>query len=157
MMKALIIKQPWVHAILHEGKNIENRSWRPDFRGWLALHASAQPDSYARFPRGHRLPDLTARCLPRPPPPRQAVSQPTWHRLRKHIGQSAVIPARPFHAAVEPFARAERPRRDSQRELLPRCGRSRRATRAGSASVSRAGADLSKPTRCAFCQLNPAR
>jgi hypothetical protein len=57
-MKALTIKQPWVHAILHEGKDIENRSWQRDFRGWLALHASAQPDRYARFPRGHRLPDL---------------------------------------------------------------------------------------------------
>jgi hypothetical protein len=57
-MRALTIKQPWVHAILHEGKDIENRSWQRDFRGWLALHASAQPDRYARFPRGHRLPDL---------------------------------------------------------------------------------------------------
>lgn len=61
-MKALTIKQPWVHALLHDGKDIENRSWRRDFRGWLALHASAQPNRYARFPRGHHLPDLD--CLP---------------------------------------------------------------------------------------------
>ena len=62
-MKALTIKQPWVHAILHEGKTIENRSWRCNFRGWLALHASARPDRYARFPRGHRHPDLeTLEC-----------------------------------------------------------------------------------------------
>jgi hypothetical protein len=27
-MKAMSIKQPWVHAILHEGKDIENRSWQ---------------------------------------------------------------------------------------------------------------------------------
>jgi hypothetical protein len=27
MKKALTIKQPWVHAILHQGKDIENRSW----------------------------------------------------------------------------------------------------------------------------------
>jgi len=58
MMKALSIKQPWVHAILHEGKDIENRSWQRSFRGWLALHASAQPDHNARFPREHRVPDL---------------------------------------------------------------------------------------------------
>jgi hypothetical protein len=51
-MKALSIKQPWVHAILHEGKDIENRSWRRDFRGWLALHAAAQPRRNAVFPRG---------------------------------------------------------------------------------------------------------
>jgi hypothetical protein len=58
MIKALSIKQPWVHAILHEGRDIENRSWRRNFRGWLALHASAQLDRNVRFPRGHRLPDL---------------------------------------------------------------------------------------------------
>ena len=57
-MKALSIKQPWVHAILHEGKDIENRSWQRNFRGWLALHASGQLDHNARFPRGHRLPNL---------------------------------------------------------------------------------------------------
>jgi hypothetical protein len=32
IMKALTIKQPWVHAILHEGKDIENRSWQRNFR-----------------------------------------------------------------------------------------------------------------------------
>jgi hypothetical protein len=59
-MKALTIKQPWIYAILHEGKDIENRSWRRSFRGWIALHASAQPARDAVFPRGHRLPDLDA-------------------------------------------------------------------------------------------------
>jgi hypothetical protein len=39
-MKALSIKQHWVYAILREGKDIENRSWKRDFRGWIALHAS---------------------------------------------------------------------------------------------------------------------
>ena len=57
-MKALSIKQPWVHAILHEGKDIENRSWQRDFRGWLALHASGQPRRNAVFPPGIRVPDL---------------------------------------------------------------------------------------------------
>lgn len=57
-MKALSIKQPWVYAILREGKNIENRSWHRTFRGWLALHASAQPQGDAVFPRGIRVPDL---------------------------------------------------------------------------------------------------
>jgi hypothetical protein len=57
-MKAITIKQPWVHAILHEGKDVENRSWQRSFRGWIAIHASAQPNRHARFPRGHRLPDL---------------------------------------------------------------------------------------------------
>jgi len=57
-MKALTIKQPWVHAILHEGKDIENRSWQRSFRGWLALHASAKPNRDAKFPRGILLPDF---------------------------------------------------------------------------------------------------
>ena len=57
-MKALTIKQPWVHAILRDGKNIENRSWQRGFRGWLAIHASAQPRRDADFPRGHCIPDL---------------------------------------------------------------------------------------------------
>lgn len=57
-MKALTIKQPWMHAILHEGKDIENRSWKRDFRGWLALHVSGQPNRKAEFPRGIRIPEL---------------------------------------------------------------------------------------------------
>lgn len=57
-MQALTIKQPWVYAILHEGKDIENRSWQPSFRGWVAIHASAQPMRDSGFPRGHRVPDL---------------------------------------------------------------------------------------------------
>ena len=57
-MKAITVKQPWVYAILREGKDIENRSWQRSFRGWLAIHASAQPRRGARFPRGLRVPDL---------------------------------------------------------------------------------------------------
>lgn len=57
-MKAITIKQPWIHAILHQGKDIENRSWQRSFRGWLALHASGQPRRNASFPRGVRVPDL---------------------------------------------------------------------------------------------------
>jgi hypothetical protein len=57
-MKALSIKQPWVHAILHEGKDIENRRWQSSFRGWLALHASGKPRQNAKFPGGIPVPDL---------------------------------------------------------------------------------------------------
>lgn len=57
-MKALTIKQPWVHAILHDGKDVENRSWRSDFRGWLAIHAAATPRRTAEYPRGVRMPEL---------------------------------------------------------------------------------------------------
>ena len=41
-MKALSIKQPWIWAILHIGKDIENRDWPTRFRGTIALHASKE-------------------------------------------------------------------------------------------------------------------
>lgn len=45
-MKALSIRQPWAWAILHAGKDIENRDWTPShpglkFRGLFLIHASA--------------------------------------------------------------------------------------------------------------------
>jgi hypothetical protein len=45
-MKALSIRQPWAHALLHCGKDIENRSWQPRnpglrFRGPFLIHASS--------------------------------------------------------------------------------------------------------------------
>lgn len=57
-MKALSIKQPWVHAILHLGKDVENRTWKTKHRGWIALHASAKPDRDGRFPGRPKTPDL---------------------------------------------------------------------------------------------------
>lgn len=41
-MKALTVQQPWAWAIIHGGKNTENRtqSWR--YRGPLAIHAGAR-------------------------------------------------------------------------------------------------------------------
>ncbi|MBO0142302.1 hypothetical protein JZX87_14135 [Agrobacterium sp. Ap1] len=43
---ALSIRQPWAWAILHAGKPVENRDWRPanpglKFRGRVCIHASA--------------------------------------------------------------------------------------------------------------------
>ena len=37
---ALSIRQPWAWAILHLGKNIENRNWRTKFRGRFFIHAA---------------------------------------------------------------------------------------------------------------------
>lgn len=40
-MKALSIRQPWAHAILHLGKRVENRDWAGcAYRGPILLHAS---------------------------------------------------------------------------------------------------------------------
>ena len=38
-MKALSICQPWAWAILHAGKNVENRTWPTWYRGQLLIHA----------------------------------------------------------------------------------------------------------------------
>lgn len=39
-MRCLSIRQPWVWAILHAGKRIENRSWSTNYRGPIAIHAA---------------------------------------------------------------------------------------------------------------------
>jgi hypothetical protein len=38
-VKALSLRQPWAHAVLH-GKNIENRRWNTSFRGDFLIHAA---------------------------------------------------------------------------------------------------------------------
>jgi hypothetical protein len=41
-MKVIVIRQPWAWLIIHGGKDIENRSWRPRYRGPLLIQASAR-------------------------------------------------------------------------------------------------------------------
>lgn len=41
-MKALSLTQPWASLIAIGAKRIETRSWRPDWTGPLAIHATAQ-------------------------------------------------------------------------------------------------------------------
>ncbi len=38
--RALSVRQPWAYAILHLGKDVENRSWRTHFRGRLLIQVS---------------------------------------------------------------------------------------------------------------------
>ena len=57
-MKALSIRQPWVHAILQEGKDVENRNWPTNHRGWIAIHSPAKPLLDQNFPHRIRIPDL---------------------------------------------------------------------------------------------------
>lgn len=45
-MKALSIRQPWAWAVLHAGKDVENRDWKPAnpgrrYRGAFLIHASS--------------------------------------------------------------------------------------------------------------------
>ncbi|WP_308745218.1 ASCH domain-containing protein [uncultured Bacteroides sp.] len=39
-VKVLTVKQPWASLIVHGIKDIENRSWRTNFRGRILIHAS---------------------------------------------------------------------------------------------------------------------
>ena len=38
-MKALTLHRPWSFAVAHLGKDVENRGWRTNDRGELAIHA----------------------------------------------------------------------------------------------------------------------
>ena len=41
-MTALTVRQPWASLIMRCGKDIENRDWRTNFRGPVAIHTSAK-------------------------------------------------------------------------------------------------------------------
>lgn len=43
-MKAITVKQPWAWAIIHGGKDVENRSQQFAYRGPLAIHAAKVDD-----------------------------------------------------------------------------------------------------------------
>ena len=44
-MKAISINQPWAWAILHAGKDIENRDWPTKYRGDVLIHAGLKFDA----------------------------------------------------------------------------------------------------------------
>lgn len=47
---ALTIKRPWAGAVLLCEKDVENRTWKTDYRGTLAVHAGKGVDGRAVFP-----------------------------------------------------------------------------------------------------------
>lgn len=44
----LTVRQPWAWAIIHGGKDVENRTWPTSYRGPLLIHAGSafEPDGY---------------------------------------------------------------------------------------------------------------
>ena len=56
-MKAISVQQPWAWAILHAGKNLENRQVRFKYRGPLLIHAPLRRAT-DRMPRGVREPEI---------------------------------------------------------------------------------------------------
>ena len=68
-MKALTVQQPWAWAIMHGGKDVENRTQAWGYRGLLAIHAGARISqrgvesplvdaAFRRRPREVALPDI---------------------------------------------------------------------------------------------------
>lgn len=55
-MKALSVQQPWAWAIIHNRKDIENRTWKTSFRGTVAIHASLKLQPDAEMPARRRTP-----------------------------------------------------------------------------------------------------
>lgn len=47
MIPALTLYRPWPALILRAGKNVENRTWRTNYRGPLLLHAGQRWDHSA--------------------------------------------------------------------------------------------------------------
>jgi len=64
-MKCLSVRQPWAWAIIHAGKDVENRSWPTKYRGKLVIHAGkgCKPSEYEFAAE-----DI-ARTIGRRPPP----------------------------------------------------------------------------------------
>jgi len=44
-LKALSIQQPWAWAILHAGKDVENRTWAHNYRGPILIHTGKKFDN----------------------------------------------------------------------------------------------------------------
>lgn len=44
MAKTLTVKNPWAYLIAIGAKDIENRSWKTNFRGTILIHTSAKMD-----------------------------------------------------------------------------------------------------------------
>jgi hypothetical protein len=57
-VRALTVRQPWAWAIIHAGKDIENRNWsNRHCHGTIAIHASKRAPAVHALPRGVRCPD----------------------------------------------------------------------------------------------------
>ena len=44
-LRALSVRQPWTDLIMAGVKDVENRTWDTDYRGWLLIHASLKRDT----------------------------------------------------------------------------------------------------------------
>lgn len=68
--KALSVRQPWAWAIIHGGKDVENRDWnrsRPEnikFRGEICIHASTGMTQEEYFNTAEFMDSINVQCPP---------------------------------------------------------------------------------------------
>jgi ASCH domain len=54
-LKVLTVRQPWASLIVAGVKDVENRSWRTNYRGRLGIHAGSRIEQDALEVHGHLL------------------------------------------------------------------------------------------------------
>jgi len=67
VLKAISIRQPWANLVVEGLKDVEIRTWRPQYRGVLYVHASSSYDKVAcrllrRNPEDLRRGAILAKC-----------------------------------------------------------------------------------------------
>lgn len=73
-MKAISIRQPWAWAIMTVGKDIENRDWSTNFRGRVAIHASAGMTKIELEDARHFIFDACKPMVVVPPPEKESYA-----------------------------------------------------------------------------------
>jgi hypothetical protein len=63
-MKCISIRQPWALAIVKGFKDVENRSWKTDYRGPILIHASKKIDNEGYSWIQKRFPDIAQELKP---------------------------------------------------------------------------------------------
>lgn len=64
-MRALTVKPPWSHAIMHMGKDCENRSWSTPFRARIVIHAGVSTQEYHSIDRAEWLEEFGYKMPPK--------------------------------------------------------------------------------------------
>lgn len=93
-LRALTVQQPFAWAILHGGKDVENRSWNTNYRGWVLIHAGKTLDEQAAIAELEN---------DGGPDPRDTISMDAWMARGAVIGAvhlSDVVPNSPSRWAL---------------------------------------------------------
>jgi len=80
-LKALSINQPWAWAIIHAGKNVENRKWKTNFRGDFLIHAGKRFDKEGLVWIANHFPELDI----------DRVANETGFQMGGVLGQATIV------------------------------------------------------------------